>query len=163
MNKLQEDLRAALLKRNPWSDSFTVQNFSHQSGRGNELFFHKFSLINQLPSLGNPLNLCYVSNEKFSLNLYWTKLFLLSWASLYNRFIHAKWLINNVKITIPVSSYMHWPSLYAHMSTLTYTVWVQEITQSPPVIGDIRGPKLRGSSLVPYRVNPHKLGVDIWA
>lgn len=69
-NKLQEDLRAALLKRNPWSDSFTVQNFSHQSGRGNELFFHKFSLINQLPSLGNPLNLCYVSNEKFSLNLY---------------------------------------------------------------------------------------------
>ena len=150
MNKLQEDLRVALLKRNTWSDSFTVQNFSHQSGWGNEVFFHKFSLLNQLPSLGNPLNLCYLSNEKFSLNLYWTKPSLLLSASLDNRFIHAKWLINNVKITIPVSSYMHWPSrLYAHMSALTQTVWVQEITQSPPFTGDIRRPNLRGSSLVP--------------
>ena len=149
MNKLQEDLRVALLKRNTWSDSFTVQNVSHQPRWGNEVFFHKFSLLNQLPSLGNPLNLCYLSNEKFSLNLYWTKPSLLLWASLYNRFIHAKWLISNVKITILVSSYMHWPSLYAHMSALTHTVWVKEITQSPPVIGDIRGPNLRGSSLVP--------------
>ena len=72
MNKLQEDMRVALLaERNPWSDSFTVQNFSYQSRRGNELFFHKFSLINQLPSLGNLLNLCYQQREvlfKFVLN-----------------------------------------------------------------------------------------------
>ena len=59
LKKFQKDLRVALLaERNPWSDSFTVQNFSYQSGRGNELFFHNFSLINQLPSLGNLLNLC---------------------------------------------------------------------------------------------------------
>ena len=71
MNKLQEDLRVALLKRNPWNESFTVQNFYYQSERGNEPFFHKFSLLNKQPSLGNLLNLCYQQREvlfKFVLN-----------------------------------------------------------------------------------------------
>ena len=102
MNKLQEDLRVALLaERNPWSDSFTVQNFSYQSGRGNELFFNNFSLINQLPSLGNLLNLCNQQREvlfKFVLN---KALFSLMGFSLQQ--VHTcQMVINNVKITIPV-------------------------------------------------------------